>query len=131
MRFCKNILLGLLLSALGLTLIVTESQAVIEGQFCPDHHEGETICQAPSTEFECICQYDNVNPQIKNCWYTESGTCEGSSDPEPDLDQDGIPDNEDNCPSLSNPDQADGDADGVGNFCDLDWLPAVTTFTLN
>lgn len=37
-----------------------------------------------------------------------------------DADDDGVPDEDDNCPSTSNPDQADGDADGTGDVCDPD-----------
>jgi choice-of-anchor B domain-containing protein len=35
-----------------------------------------------------------------------------------DRDDDGIPDDEDVCPDLANPGQADGDQDGVGDGCD-------------
>lgn len=35
-----------------------------------------------------------------------------------DSDKDGIRKNRDNCPSVSNNDQADGDSDGVGSACD-------------
>ena len=35
-----------------------------------------------------------------------------------DRDNDGIPDENDNCPSVSNPDQRDGDRDRVGDVCD-------------
>jgi hypothetical protein len=38
----------------------------------------------------------------------------------PDSDGDGIPDQDDNCPSTSNPDQLDTDGDGFGNNCDAD-----------
>ena len=37
----------------------------------------------------------------------------------PDRDGDGVPDGVDNCPGLPNTDQADVDADGAGNVCDL------------
>jgi M6 family metalloprotease-like protein len=36
----------------------------------------------------------------------------------PDFDNDGIPDDSDNCPGVYNPDQLDVDADGVGDSCD-------------
>lgn len=36
-----------------------------------------------------------------------------------DGDSDGVPDEIDNCPNTSNPDQRDSDGDGVGNACDL------------
>jgi len=36
----------------------------------------------------------------------------------PDTDEDTIPDGVDNCPTVPNPDQADGDSDGVGDVCD-------------
>ncbi len=35
-----------------------------------------------------------------------------------DSDQDGIPDIEDNCPNVPNPDQADADMNGVGDACE-------------
>lgn len=39
---------------------------------------------------------------------------------EGELDDDGICDGEDNCPAVSNPDQADLDHDGAGDACDSD-----------
>ena len=41
----------------------------------------------------------------------------------PDADADGEPDSVDNCPLSYNPDQADADADGVGDVCE----PTVPT----
>lgn len=37
-----------------------------------------------------------------------------------DQDGDGVPDDEDNCVSVANPDQADSDGDGTGDACDTD-----------
>ena len=37
-----------------------------------------------------------------------------------DVDNDGVPDAQDNCPSVANADQADMDHDGLGNACDPD-----------
>lgn len=46
-----------------------------------------------------------------------SGPCRGDIE---DLDGDGIPDDEDNCPSIPNTEQNDADEDGVGDPCDPD-----------
>ena len=38
----------------------------------------------------------------------------------PDIDSDGIDETTDNCQFVANPDQIDGDGDGIGNLCDAD-----------
>ena len=35
-----------------------------------------------------------------------------------DTDADGVPDIDDNCPSVANPDQKDSDGDRIGDACD-------------
>jgi len=50
---------------------------------------------------------------------------------EADSDQDGIPNDSDNCPFAVNPDQADSDSDGFGNTCDMCWTRADTPVDSN
>lgn len=45
-------------------------------------------------------------------------TVETAAAPPPDTDNDGVPDDVDNCPTAANPDQADQDGDGIGDACD-------------
>jgi rhodanese-related sulfurtransferase len=46
-----------------------------------------------------------------SAWQGETATCV-------DTDEDGINDDRDNCPTVSNPDQKDTDQDGVGDACE-------------
>ncbi|MBM4024130.1 MAG: hypothetical protein FJ280_01825 [Planctomycetes bacterium] len=45
-----------------------------------------------------------------------------------DLDEDGIPDFDDNCLLMANPDQVDADGNGVGDACAVDFCPTAQTF---
>lgn len=47
-------------------------------------------------------------------------SCSKDEEPLPDTDEDGIVDEDDNCPLVSNPDQADSDGDGIGDVCEED-----------
>ncbi len=67
-------------------------------------------------------QLDDDGDGIGNaCDDSNNGSDEDDSDNDdelPDLDGDEIADLEDNCPHISNPDQADDDGDKIGNACD-------------
>lgn len=45
-------------------------------------------------------------------------SCSSNDNNPDDMDNDGISDVDDNCPSISNPDQEDSDNDGIGDACD-------------
>jgi len=62
-------------------------------------------------------------------WLTRDGVAQGRDDVveaakawilSRDLDQDGVVNENDNCPEVANADQADVDHDGIGNVCDTD-----------
>lgn len=66
------------------------------------------------------CGGELSGPQFTTIPVTQNCTIEAVFVPESDTDGDGIPDNSDNCPSVSNVGQKDADFDGVGNACDDD-----------
>jgi len=45
---------------------------------------------------------------------------------DPDIDGDGVPNEDDNCPTVWNPDQVDTNGNGVGDACDTPAAPTIT-----
>jgi hypothetical protein len=72
-------------------------------------------------------EFVDTNVQNENYYYKieDVDTSDGSTNHGPvkvtftDIDGDGIFDDQDNCPDVSNPDQADYDNDGRGDACDV------------
>ena len=82
------------------------------------------------------CDTAGSQPETRMCWHTGGGNMNGgyrcgttynnsweriifqAQGPPPDTDEDGVLDDDDNCPEDANADQADGDGDGIGDVCD-------------
>ena len=77
------------------------TQNSIEGEICAP---GGANIQYDYPDWSC---YGDICPKA------EAGDCE-----EPDVDQDGIPDSEDNCPDTPNTNQNDQNNNGIGDACD-------------
>jgi uncharacterized repeat protein (TIGR03806 family) len=59
---------------------------------------------------------DTLAIQTLEAWAQSADVCAAESD----ADLDSVPDDADNCPDVTNPDQSDGDHDGIGDVCDSD-----------
>jgi cysteine-rich repeat protein len=59
-----------------------------------------------------------VWPQASKHFVSKLVAATGAPFSAPDQDSDGVTDSTDNCPAVSNPDQADGDLDGEGDACE-------------
>ena len=71
-----------------------------------------------------VCDDANLDPHDACGLDCQPSCALDGSCPAQDSDQDGVADDEDNCPRARNTDQADCDADGVGDLCDPDACPA-------
>lgn len=84
---------------------------------------GDGICCSYGQGYYNIKDADGVE-LIAGGAFTNTETQEfclgedGEPEPDPDADGDGEADAIDNCPTISNANQADGDGDGIGDVCD-------------
>jgi hypothetical protein len=77
---------------------------------------GQSYSVRPSDAGRTIFVQEIACTNESGCVYSANSAPVTISDP--DSDGDGIPDRSDNCPSMTNSDQADEDVDGIGNVCD-------------
>jgi ribosomal protein L7/L12/C1A family cysteine protease len=96
--------------------VIAKSVADIKGISFTD--AVNLVGQIPLTIKEGLSMADAQN--VKNYLESASGTVEIFEMLPEDQDDDGIADNNDNCPITANPDQADLDGDGTGDLCDDD-----------
>ena len=80
-------------------------------------------CDADDDNDEVLDEWDNCpitqnSNQLNTDWDSFGDVCDETPYGESDRDDDGLPDLNDNCPSLHNPDQADADNDHIGDSCD-------------
>jgi hypothetical protein len=80
-----------------------------------------TEAEMPNTLWIAAFYWDGFQRQL----LAETPVPVCSSDP--DTDGDGVADSTDNCPVVGNADQADNDADGIGNACDATPDPETET----
>lgn len=75
---------------------------------------GNGECVADSVAAHCACDEGYVAVRL---------TCVPEDEADPDIDGDGIPNEEDVCPAYPDPDQDDGDTDGTGDLCENRAIP--------
>lgn len=76
---------------------------------------GDACDQCPEGPISEDVDGDQISDACDFCILDPTNTCTEALD---DDDEDGVPNNWDNCPDVANADQADHDNDGIGDACD-------------
>jgi hypothetical protein len=90
----------------------------------PDEIDGQSLLDIQSEDLtgSDVTEDTSGEPEVVDAVIISDGLPDETaiSPWQTDMDGDGIPDNEDNCPDKANPSQMDWDKDGKGNLCDQD-----------
>jgi len=113
----------------GLTLASGSATQVI-GTLDPDEIGSvnwQVLAADQATETTLTYTVSAIATDISEKTVTKSITLPALGEPIPtDTDADGIPDAQDNCPNVPNPDQLDSDGNGAGDACES--IPAIPEF---
>ncbi|MBU0507107.1 MAG: thrombospondin type 3 repeat-containing protein [bacterium] len=85
-----------------------------DGDGISDYDDTDDDGDGTDDSLEADCDADG----IPDDYDTDNASCLPVVEEDPDSDSDGIDDDDDNCPDEANADQADSDADGIGDACD-------------
>ncbi len=107
------------------TNLVTANKKASDGVICDNGNNNdfsgvELVSVGGATEV-CGNGKKEGNEECDDGNTVSGDGCSSACTKEPDQDDDGIPDDVDNCPKDKNHDQADCDHDGKGDACDNDW----------
>ena len=104
--------------AVGITGLIPAG-ALVATFFDSESVKADTCVENPDGSWTCTTDTTTTQPKGGGGGGSGGGGGGGSTTPS-DKDKDGVPDSRDNCPAVSNANQADFDGDGIGDACDPD-----------